>query len=173
MLPFGGHLSGVFSINVQTEGIVKQTDLQGVFVKIGDVIEFKGSQVEFLENPEKENNTPWKVIWKVDFFWASPFTMHLVCTLLIFLWAILLDFHLRGKICLFLLGLGDVIGFWAMLSATGILLFMVFSGRALPPNWSPERTPPPSFEIVLLGLGQRICWSPILLVLWHTWCDAK
>ena len=48
--------------------------------KIGDFIKFKGFLAEFLENRRSwENQQP----QKSGLFWASPFTMHLVCTLLI------------------------------------------------------------------------------------------
>ena len=36
--------------SVHTRCIVKEADLQGAFVKIGDIIKFKGFLVEFLEN---------------------------------------------------------------------------------------------------------------------------
>ena len=58
-------------------------DLQGVFVKIRDVIKFKGFLVEFLEKRRSwENQEPPENRQKSGFFWASPFTMHLVWTLL-------------------------------------------------------------------------------------------
>ena len=57
--------------------------LQGAFVKIGDFIKFKGSLVEFLENRRSwENQKPPENHQKSGLFWASPFTMHLVFTLL-------------------------------------------------------------------------------------------
>ena len=46
----------------------RQVDLQGVFVKIGDFIKFKGLLVEFLENKRSwENQKPQKIDRKVDF----------------------------------------------------------------------------------------------------------
>ena len=60
-------------------------DLQGVFVKIRDFIKCKGFLVEFLENRRSwENQKPPANRQKSGLFWASPLTMHLVCTLLIF-----------------------------------------------------------------------------------------
>ena len=59
-------------------------DLQGVFVKIGDFIKFKDFLVEFLESKRSsENQNPPENRQKSGLFWASPFTMQLVCTLLI------------------------------------------------------------------------------------------
>ena len=59
-------------------------DLQGVFVKSGDFIKFKGFLVEFLENRRSwENQKTPENRQKSGLFWASPFTMHLVLTLLI------------------------------------------------------------------------------------------
>ena len=56
--------------------------LQGVFVKIGDFIKFKGFLGEFLESRRSwENQKPPENRQKSGLFWASPFTMHLVCTL--------------------------------------------------------------------------------------------
>ena len=61
----------------------RQVDLQGAFVKIGDFIKFQGFLVEFLENRRSwENQKPPENRQKSGLFWASPFTMHLVCTLL-------------------------------------------------------------------------------------------
>ena len=56
-----------------------------MFVKIADFIKFKGFLVEFLENRRSwENQKPPEDRQKSGFFWASPCTMHLVCTLLIY-----------------------------------------------------------------------------------------
>ena len=61
----------------------RQVDLQGVFVKIGDFIKFKGFLVEFLKSRRSwENQKPPENRQKSGLFWASPFTMHLVWTLL-------------------------------------------------------------------------------------------
>ena len=44
--------------------------------------------MEFLESRRSwENQRPPDIRQKSGLFWASPFTMHLVCTLLIFLWS--------------------------------------------------------------------------------------
>ena len=58
-------------------------DSQGVFVKVGDFIKCQGFLGEFLEKgtPEKIKNP--RNGRKSGLSWASPFTMHLVCTLLI------------------------------------------------------------------------------------------
>ena len=62
----------------------RQVDLQGVFVKIGASIKLKGFLVEFLENrSSSENQNPSENRQNTRLFWASPFTMRLVCTLLI------------------------------------------------------------------------------------------
>ena len=59
----------------------KQVDLQGVFVKVGDLIKSKGFLAEFLENRRsRETQTPQENRQKSG---ASPSAMHLVCTLLI------------------------------------------------------------------------------------------
>ena len=69
--------------SVQTRGIVKTSEVTRVFVKIGDFIKFEGFLVEFQENKRCwENQEPRKSPEKW-IFWPSPFTMHLVCTLLI------------------------------------------------------------------------------------------
>ena len=48
-------------------------NLQGVFVKIGDFTELKGSLVEFLENRlSSENQKPPKIAGKVDFSEPRP-----------------------------------------------------------------------------------------------------
>ena len=61
----------------------RQAVLQGAFVKIGDFIKFKGFLVEFLESRRSwENQQPPGNRQKSGLFWASPFTMHLVGTLL-------------------------------------------------------------------------------------------
>ena len=60
----------------------RRVDLQGVFVKIGDFLKFKGFLVEFLENRRSwENQKPPANRQKSGLFWASPFTMHLVLRL--------------------------------------------------------------------------------------------
>ena len=62
----------------------RQVDLQGMFVKIGDFIKFKGFLVEFLENKwSRGKQKPPENRQKSGLLWASPFTMHLVWTLLI------------------------------------------------------------------------------------------
>ena len=69
----------------------RQVVLQGAFVKIRDFIKFKGFLVEFLENKRSwENQKHPENRQKSGLFWASPFTMHLVWTLL----------NLRGENCL-------------------------------------------------------------------------
>ena len=56
--------------------------LQGAFVKIADFTKFKDFLVEFPENRRSwENKKPPENRQKSGLFWASPFTMHLVCTL--------------------------------------------------------------------------------------------
>ena len=61
----------------------KRVDLQGLFVKIRDFSKFKGFLVELLKNRRSwENQKPPENRQKSGLFWASPFTMHLVCTLL-------------------------------------------------------------------------------------------
>ena len=46
----------------------RPVDLQGVFVKIGDLIKFKGFLVEFLQNKRSwKNQNPQKIARKVDF----------------------------------------------------------------------------------------------------------
>ena len=55
-----------------------------MFVKIDDFIELKGFLVEFIESRRSsENQKPPENRKKSGLFWASPFTMHPVCTLLI------------------------------------------------------------------------------------------
>ena len=56
-----------------------------MFVKIGDFIKFKGFLLEFLENMTllRKSKTPRINLPEIaDFSVASPFTMHLVWTLL-------------------------------------------------------------------------------------------
>ena len=58
-------------------------DLQGEFVKSSDFIKFKGFPVEFLENRRSwENKKHTENRQNSGLVWASPFAMHLVCTLL-------------------------------------------------------------------------------------------
>ena len=55
-----------------------------MFVKIGDFIKFKGFLLEFSENRRSsENQKHPENRQKSGLFCASPFTMHLVCILLI------------------------------------------------------------------------------------------
>ena len=62
----------------------RHVDLQGPFIKIGDFIKLKGFLVEFIENRRSwENQRPPENRQINGLFWASPLTMHLVCTLLI------------------------------------------------------------------------------------------
>ena len=69
--------------SVHARCIERQAVLQGAFVKIGDFIRFKAFLVEFLESRRSwEKQSPQKIARKVDFL-SLAFTMHLVCTLLI------------------------------------------------------------------------------------------
>ena len=70
--------------SVHTRCIVKTSGFtRGVCKNRGDFIKFKGFLVEFLENRRSwENQKPPENRQKSGLFWASPFTMHLVCTLL-------------------------------------------------------------------------------------------
>ena len=77
----------------------KINSVHTMFVKIGDFVKFKGFLVEFLENRRSwENQKPPENRQKSGLFWASPFTMHLVWTLLkncweLFWWKVLCGFH--------------------------------------------------------------------------------
>ena len=54
--------------NQNMNHIVRQAALQGVFVKIGDFLQFRGFPVEFLENRRStENQKPQKIARKMDF----------------------------------------------------------------------------------------------------------
>ena len=71
--------------SVQTRCIVKTSGFtRDVCKKIRDLfIKFKIFLVEFLESRRSwENQKPPENRQKSELFWASPFTMHLVCTLL-------------------------------------------------------------------------------------------
>ena len=65
-----------------------QVDVQGVYVKIGDFIKFEGFLVTNLSGFPREEallrkSTSPENRQRSELFWASPFTMHLVCTVLI------------------------------------------------------------------------------------------
>ena len=74
----------LLSTKVHTRGIVKTSGFARGVCKTRDFLEFKGLLVEFLETgaPEKIKKAP-EDLQKSRIFWALPFTMHLVCTLLI------------------------------------------------------------------------------------------
>ena len=69
-----------------------------MFVKIGDFIKFNGFLAEFLENRRSwENQKPPENRQKSGLFWASPFTMHLVFTLLInYVWCSVIVYIKNG-----------------------------------------------------------------------------
>ena len=70
--------------NVHTRCIVKTSGFTRGVCKNPGFIKFKGFLVEFLESRRSwENQKPPENRQKSGLFWASPFTMHLVCTLLI------------------------------------------------------------------------------------------
>ena len=70
--------------SVHTRCIVKTSGFtRGVCKNRGFYIKFKGFLVEFLHSRRSwENQKPPENRQKMGLFWASPFTMHLVCTLL-------------------------------------------------------------------------------------------
>ena len=78
------HLKLLVKINsVHTRCIVKTSGFTRGVCKNRGFIKFKGFLVEFLQNRRSwENQKNPENRQKSGLFWASPFTMHLVCTLL-------------------------------------------------------------------------------------------
>ena len=82
--------------SVHTRCIVKTSGFTRGVCRNLDFIKFKGFLVEFQENSRSwENQKPQENCQKSGLFWASPFTMHLVWTQLI--WVPLVILCLRPK----------------------------------------------------------------------------
>ena len=87
-----------FIDSVHTRCIVKTSGFTRGVCKNRGFVKFKGFLVEFLENKRSwENRKPPKNRQKSGLFWASPFTMHLVWTLLNWFRNILCSIAIRDQ----------------------------------------------------------------------------